>query len=125
MTSADAHYDRWYLKLLAVYWGTVGIGASCYYLSLRNNPTALLPRFSVFMTTVMTIGSITYFFKPRWGHHILLALSVIALLMKGSEASVSDAASAHMYWAIMTGILLLPMIRRRDAQKRDYLRIRT
>jgi len=107
----QSSYSRWYLHIVAGAFAVL-----CGISSIRYGWIAAVGGGSVpILTQVLCLlfagAAITYFVRPRVGHHAMLSLSIVVVLMNASTGT----AAANAFWFLVCAVLLLPMLSRRSA----------
>ena len=106
--------DRWYLRILAAYYGLVCGISSIRYIYLDLHPAgASVPWLTQLLCFGTTVGAILYFFHPRLGHRCLVVLTTMVVVLAASGGD-GRGATFHL---IVLGMLCLPLIAGQHASR--------
>ena len=105
------HYDRWYLRLIAGIFAFFGVSSTIRYIFLDIWGTGFVAASTQALCFGFTAAAVTFFFRPRLGHHAMLVLTLLVLITHAA----SGPADANAFWFLVAAILLLPILSRRTA----------
>ena len=106
MHQETTDFDRWYVRLLAVYFTLLCGVCSVRYLWMDITGNGYVPLLTQLFCFAVTAASIVFFVHPRLGHHLLLSLTVIVLLY----FAPTGPAQANLFWLFVAALLGMPLL---------------
>ena len=109
MRHDDRFYNHWYLRLPASIFAILCTISTVRYLWLDVSGDAPIAMLTQAICFLLAAAAIVYFIRPRLAHHVLLALTIFVLLVKGPDGPPA----AVMFWLFVGVLLVLPYLAHR------------